>query len=455
MHSPLNKLVTIILLSIPVFTHPLSYAFDNSLISYSGLNSTEQNIVIAVERLLPQTLLDLEESVNINSGSMNFKGVKQVGLLAQKQLSQLGFATQWIEGATFNRAGHIVAKRESENPDAIKILLIGHLDTVFVNEDNPQQFTRINDTEATGPGIIDMKGGNAIIIAAMRTLSTLKIINDVSITIVLTGDEENSGKPLALSKKAIIDAALWADIALGFENGDDDINTAMASRRGYSDWTLEVKGKPAHSSQIFTEEIGDGAIFETARILETFRRELSTKENLTFNPGMIIGGTSIVHNEGLSSGTALGKSNVIAQASKVTGDIRALSSKQLAIAQRTMHNIVRDNLNHTQATLTFESGYPPMALTSGNRKLLAEYSKVSKDLGYNAVRAANPRNAGAADISFAAAHVVMSLDGLGLMGRGSHTNEEVADLTSLAKNIEKTAILIYRLSLQGKAVLQQ
>jgi len=414
----------------------------------SPLDINEKNIVEQVAIGLTQALKDIEQAVNINSGSMNFSGVKKVGSLAKKQLSEIGFDVQWLDGSAFNRAGHIQATHLSHNPNAIKILMIGHLDTVFAKSDNFQKFELLNDEQAAGPGVADMKGGNTIIISAMRTLKKLNLLDNVSIKIVLTGDEESSGRPLTLSKKAIVDGAIWADIALGFENGDNNINTGMAARRGYTGWTLNVTGKPAHSSQIFNDEVGYGAIYETARILEAFRAQLEQVENLTFNPGMIIGGTNIDFEHEKSSGTAFGKSNVIAQKTKVKGDLRALSNKQLKSAKKTMQNIVRNNLNHTQAELIFEAGYPPMALTEGNLGLLAQYSQVSQDLGYNEVKPANPRKAGAADISFAAEHVDMSLDGLGLMGSGAHTKNEIADLTTLNKNIEKTAVLIYRLANQ-------
>jgi glutamate carboxypeptidase len=417
-----------------------------------SLDSNESKIVTQVELLLPQTLQDIEQAVNINSGSMNLAGVKQVGELAMAQLSAIGFDSQWLDGSEFNRAGHVLASHISPEPKALKILMIGHLDTVFAKNDSFQSYKRLSDSSAAGPGVADMKGGNAIIITALRALKKLNLLNNVSIKVLLTGDEESSGRPLSLSKKAIVDGAIWADIALGFENGDNNINTAMAARRGYTGWTLNVSAKAAHSSQIFSESIGYGAIYETARILEAFRVQLSTEKDLTFNPGLILGGTSVEHDKSQSNGTAFGKSNVIAQTTKVSGDLRALSNQQVEKAQQMMQQIVSQHLNQTSATLTFEAGYPPMALSQGNRDLLALYNQASQDLGYNPVVAANPRNAGAADISFAADHVAMSLDGLGLMGSGAHTINEVADLTSLGKNIEKTAVLIYRLA-QGNSSL--
>jgi glutamate carboxypeptidase len=434
---------------ITVLSSGFSYAKSSSL---NELDSNEERIVQQVSADIPLALKEIEQAVNINSGSMNLAGVKQVGQLAGKQLSALGFDVQWLDGSAFNRAGHIVATHKSQQPNAIKILMIGHLDTVFAQHDDFQHFEKISDIAASGPGVADMKGGNTIIISALRTLKTLGLLDNVSIQVVLTGDEESSGRPLSLSKKAIVDGAIWADIALGFENGDNNIATGMAARRGYVGWTLNVSGKAAHSSQIFSQQVGYGAIYESARILEAFRTQLANEKDLTFNPGLIVGGTQVDVDDAKSTGNTFGKSNVIAQQVTVKGDLRALSTTQALRAQKIMQAIVTENLNQTTAELVFAEGYPPMALTTNNKRLLSLYSQVSQDLGYNVVGIANPRNAGAADISFAANHVPMSLDGLGLMGSGAHTKNEVADLTSLPKNIEKTAILIYRLANNAIAI---
>ena len=417
--------------------------------AHSSLTNDEKKIIAEVKNDLPQTLRGIEKSVNINSGTMNFSGVKAVGKLMIAQLDTLGFDTQWLEGNSFNRAGHVVAQFNSENPLAKKVLMIGHLDTVFAKKDDFQKYIQLSDTEISGPGIVDMKGGNAIIIAALSALKKAKLLDDLSIRVVMTGDEESSGRPLALSKKAIIDGGKWADIAIGFEDGDGDINTAVVARRGAIGWTLNVVGKPAHSSQIFRDNVGFGAIYEAARILTDFRTQLSNEENLTFNPGLISGGTTVDYNKSQSTTTSFGKANVIAQSTVVSGDIRAISNKQLIKAKKVMQKIVEQNLAHTNAELIFDEGYPPMAPTAGNYDLLAIYNQVSKDLGYDKVMAVNPRKAGAADISFAADYVDMALDGLGLMGRGGHTKGEVADITTLQKNIEKAAILLHRIAINN------
>jgi len=418
----------------------------NQASAQQSLSQQEQQLVEVISADLPDTLNKLEQAVNINSGTMNFAGVKTVGKLMIEQFEAIGFQTQWLAGDKFNRAGHVVANFESENPKAKKILMIGHLDTVFAKQDDFQSYQQLSDTEVAGPGIVDMKGGNAIILATLTALKKAKLLDNLSIRVVMTGDEESSGRPLSLSKEAIIDGGKWADIAIGFEDGDGDIKTAVVARRGAIGWTLNVTGKPAHSSQIFRDDVGFGAIYESARILTEFRTQLSNEKNLTFNPGMISGGTRVEEDRSNSTATAFGKANVIAKQAIIRGDIRAISASQLKKAKQVMQNIVKQNLAHTDAELIFDEGYPAMAPNQGNYQLLALYSQISQDLGYDDVKAVNPRKAGAADISFAADHVEMSLDGLGLMGRGGHTKGEVADLTSLQKNIEKAAILLHRLS---------
>lgn len=407
-------------------------------------NATETAIAEHVKIDHDRSIALLQKVVDINSGTMNLAGVRQVGDVFDQEFQDLGFTTEWIDGAAFNRAGHLVASYGKTGP---RILLIGHLDTVFAENSPLQKMQMLGSDKASGPGITDMKGGDVIIVHALRALRASGQLDKMQIRVILIGDEENSGDPLTLSKKALIEAGEWADIAMGFEDGDGNPKTAATARRGSSGWQLEVAGKPAHSSQIFQPEVGDGAIYEAARILDGFRKALSKEPNLTFNPGVIVGGTEVTLDADTSRATAFGKGNVIAQIVRVNGDLRALSPEQLTKARKTMQSIVNTNLPHTTAKIIFDDGYPPMAPTEGNAKLLAIYSGVSESFGYGAVTAINPRNAGAADISFVASEVDMALDGLGLMGTGGHTVDEVGDLSSLDSQTIRAAVTLYRLSL--------
>ncbi len=412
--------------------------------AFAQLDSVELAMVEFLDASNAAAEEQLIESVNINSGTMNFAGVRAVGEHLTPHFDALGFATRWEDGAAFGRAGHLIAEMRGAGGGP-KLLLIGHLDTVFEPASPFQSYQRIDAEHASGPGITDMKGGNMIMLQALRALDEVGVLQDMDITVVITGDEELSGDPLALSKKAIIDAADYADIAIGFEDGDGNPATANISRRGSSGWTLNVKGTPAHSSQVFREDIGPGAIYETARILLLFMENLQQEENLTFNPGRILGGSEITHDTESSSGTAFGKDNVVAESALVTGDLRAVSLEQLERARSTMREIVAANFPHTSAEIVFDDGYPPLAPTEGNAELLSVYSQASADLGFGRVAAVNPRLAGAADVSFTSGLVDMAIDGLGLSGSGGHTVDETALMTALPSQSKRAALLMYRL----------
>jgi glutamate carboxypeptidase len=270
-------------------------------------------------------------------------------------------------------------------------------------------------------------------------------LDDLTITVMLIGDEESTGSPQSVARQALIEAADAADIALGFEDGDGDPRTAVIARRGYTGWQLTVSGTPAHSSQIFREGIGDGAAFELARILDGFRRELSGERYLTFNPGVVLAGTRVAYDDERATGEAFGKGNVIPERAVASGDLRTVSAEQLASAKKRMRDIVSRHLPGTSAAIEFSDGYPPLAPTDGNRRLLAMYDEASRDLGFGPVTAVDPADAGAADISFTAGRVFMALDGIGLMGTGGHTVEETADLRTLPSQAKRAALLMYRL----------
>ena len=161
---------------------------------------------------------------------------------------------------------------------------------------------------------------------------------------------------------------------------------------------------------------------------------------------MILGGSDIQRDDVLDGGSAFGKENIVARQVVVTGDIRAISPEQLKKAQGIMQQVAARNLPQTSAILTFDEGYPPLAPTEGNRKLLELYTKVSEDLGFGKVTAVNPRNAGAADISFTAGYVDMAIDGLGLFGGHGHTDKEFANLNWLPRQTKRIALLMYRLT---------
>ena len=409
------------------------------------LTPDERALGAHVDRSNDEALKLLERVVNINSGTQNFDGVRAVGAVFRAELDALGFTTRWIDGAPFKRAGHLVAEHRGTGP---RFLLIGHLDTVFERDSPFQKFERTGDG-ARGPGIIDMKGGNVILVYALKALAAAGALKGMDVTVVMTGDEEDAGEPLALAREALTSAARGVDIAIGFEDGPADPKLAVTARRGTTAWEVTVRGKPAHSSQVFREDIGYGAIYEAARIVNTFRERLAGEAHLTFNPGTLLGGTTLEFDPVQARGTAFGKTNVIAEHAVIAGDLRTLSREQLDKVKTVMQEIVAASLPHTTSTIRFDEGYPPMAPTEGNARLLEVYTRASEDLGFGAVTAVSPDRAGAADVSFVAGQVKMILDGVGLMGANDHTVNETADLRTLSSQTKRAALMLYRLRATG------
>jgi glutamate carboxypeptidase len=400
------------------------------------LSRAERKVAAAVDERRNAAIALLARSVDIPSATENHEGVRKVGELFAAELRAIGFETKWVElPAEVNRAGHLVA--EHKGTKGKRILLIGHLDTVLQGE----PFRRDGD-RGYGSGSADMKGGDVIIVEALRALHSTGALEGRQVIVVMTGDEEKPGSPHETTRAALLDAAKRSDIALAFEGYAP--GTAVTGRRGIADWRLEVTGSQGHSGTIFGEARGSGAIYEASRILTAFHDELR-EPYLTYNPGIFLGGSDVSLPEGTSAGTASGKHNVVAGRAIVEGDLRFLTAEQLERAEAKMRAIVAKNLPKTSASIVFDTNMPSMAPTEGNRALLRALDGVSRDLGTGPMAEHDPSKRGAGDISFVA-HLVDSLDGLGADGDGDHAPGEYATLTELPDLTKRTALLVYRLT---------
>ena len=409
------------------------------------LSPAERRITRTVEQEQERTVQLLERLVNQNSGTLNLEGVAAVGRMLRAELEPLGFEVRWVEMGETGRAGHIVATHRADGRGK-RILLIGHLDTVFEADSPFQRFTR-EGNRAVGPGVGDDKGGLVVIVAALRAMQAAGTLRGADIEIVLTGDEERPGAPIAVARRDLIEAGRRADVALEFENlaRESGRDFGTVARRSSTSWTLRTSGRTGHSSVIFGSDLGYGAIYEMARILDAFRRELP-ESNLTFNVGVMAGGTPAeIDADGLRV-MASGKTNIVAATAVARGDIRTLSAEQETRIRARMQEIVALNLAQTDAELAFAAdGYPPMAPTDGNRRLLARLNGVNRDLGLPEMPEYDPARRGAADSSFVAGDSDV-LAGLGAAGGGAHAEGEHIEMDSLVRSAQRAAILMTRLS---------
>ena len=409
------------------------------------LSADELKIVDVIDKQAPEALTLLERSVNIESPTEDLVGVKNVGMLFGKEFEALGMTVKWIAmPSEMKRAGHLVA--ETKGTKGKRLLLLGHLDTVLRGE----AFRRDGD-KVFGTGIGDMKGGIVVLVQALKAMHAAAELKDTRIVIMLTGDEEDSCEPVAICRGDMIAAAKQSDLALSFEGTVG--NTATVGRRGASSWTLEVEAKTGHSSQIFRESMGNGAIFEASRILNEFREKLGGEKYLTFNPSLFLGGTTT--EEKKAAGSATGKTNVVPAKVIVNGDLRFISEEQKESARARMREIVSKSLSGTKAKITFQDGLPAMTPSDGNYVLLKQLDQVSQDLGFGKIEALDPGDRGAGDVAFVS-NLIPSLDGIGIGGgANSHAKGESAQIDTLPMLTKRTAIFLYRLTRKDLDVMEK
>lgn len=406
------------------------------------LSPAEKALTRSVEARLGEEMAALEKVVNIDSGTFNTEGVREVGRFFEKELKALGFATRWIPmPEAMHRAGHLVAERVSQKPSGKRVLLLGHMDTVFEGQGHRFQ----NDGGVIrGAGVMDMKGGDVVLLFALKALESAGLLKGATVRVFLTGDEENPGLPTSESRRDVVAAARESDVALSFEPAlASSAATALLGRRGLSTWSLDVTAAQGHSAFVLRPRSGTGAIYEASRILDGFRGAFSSG-NVTVNPGLFLGGTDVAYDPAKSAGTSVGKYNVVSRSATVKGDLRALDEKEREAAKGRMREIVAASLPKASAKIEFEDLVPPFPVTEGNRTLMKLVDAAGRALGQPALTERDPVASGFGDANFVCS-LVSAVDGLGVAGDGLHSPEETADPKSVGPMTARTAVAITRL----------
>lgn len=417
-----------------------------TVISFSAAASTDSGIDQPISDYLvkknDEQIALLERLVNINSGTLNIEGVLKVGKVLEQAFQAASFSTRWIElPVDMQRAGTLVAERKGSSGK--KLLLIGHLDTVFPKDSPFQKFER-DGKFATGPGIIDNKGGVVVMLYALMALQSVGALENADITVVLTGDEENNGKPAAVSRQHLIEMAKKSDVVIDFEPTVS--RNASVGRRGTSHWLIEATGREGHSSIIFSDEVGAGATFELARILDELRKSMNYAKGVTINPATVVAGVQARFDKNTGTGSVFGRTNLMAKTAIASGDIRYLSEEQGQLTAKRMNEIVKTSLPGTQATLQLEQVLPPMPATQGSLDLFAKYNAINQRLGYGEMMLLPAELRGGGDISYVAAHISTALVGIGASGQGEHSPQERLDVESLFTRSQLAALLILELT---------
>ncbi len=415
-------------------------------------------------RLTTEALPFLEQTVNVSSGTLDRDGVIATAALYEPRFARLGFTTSRIDLARVQRGCHLVAERRGAQAQ-LRVLLLGHLDTVFEKDSGFVRYRATSNGRLEGPGVSDMKGGNLVLLEALEALQSIGELDRLDVIAVLTGDEEDPGVDadgtFTTTRGPLAELAARSDVALAFEPMNGASPRPVIARRGYAWWSLEVRAKTAHSSLAFSKPIGPGAIVPLSRIVDRFYKELRTDRLISFNVGNIAGGTAVERQKGSEkeAARASGKLNIVPSAAHAYGDLRTASAAQLEQTRDAMKRIVDaevaafnaeyDAGAAISADLVLRDEYPAMTPTAGSQRLLDLFGEVSEDLGGTRLEAADPVTQGAGDVSFVSSgssSVAGAIDGLGPFGFDYHTPREATDIASLRTAIERAAVLLHRLS---------
>jgi glutamate carboxypeptidase len=290
------------------------------------------------------------------------------------------------------------------------ILLLGHLDTVWPLGTLKTMPWREADGRYYGPGVLDMKAGIAMALAAMRVLGELGVSRPV--TLLLNPDEE-VGSPVS---RAITERLALASAAVLVLEPAQGL-ACKTARKGVGDYHLHVTGVAAHAGVDF--ERGHSAILELARLLETVAGFTDPRIGRTVNPGVISGGT---------------RSNVIAEHAYADVDVRIAKASDAAKVAKLFRGL-RCADRKCKLEITGVLNRPPMERKPGTVALYKQARKLAAELGFTLDEAAT---GGGSDGNFTAALGVPTLDGLGAVGEGAHAAHESVVVEHL---VPRTALL--------------
>ncbi len=378
-----------------------------------------------VESRLPRFLAELEQLVNVDCGSYTPSGVNLVADFMTDALQSLG--------ATVERTPHEAGEGQPQLGDLVvgrltgegpRLLLIGHMDTVFDPGTAAQRPYRSEGGKAFGPGVTDMKAG---LLAGLHAIGALADAGKrPNVTFVANPDEE-IGSPF--STPVIRALAPEHDVVLVLEcaraNGD-----IVSARKGIADYHVTITGRAAHAG--VEPEKGRSAILEAAHQVLALHALNGRWPTVTVNAGVIGGGT---------------RPNVVPERCSLEVDLRAATVAAFEAAAAEIERLASaPTVPDVRVELARTAGHPPMEKTDASARLAALAVEIAGELGFPLKDAAT---GGASDANTTAALGVPTLDGLGPVGGDDHSVDEWLDLSSV---VPRTALLAALMARIGEVV---
>lgn len=367
----------------------------------------------------------LERLVNIDSGSMNKTGVDKVGQILKQEYEQLGFEVETVQQEV--QGDHLILRHKNAvNP---KIMTVSHMDTVFKEGTVLKRPFSIQEGRAYGPGVIDMKGSHVALLFAIKALQEAGQNGFKNVEILLTSDEEIGSYT---SRELIETRTEGKKYALITEPARQD-GSFVTARRGAGEYTLKVTGKAAHSG--IQPQAGSSAIEELAQKVIKLHQLSNHAEGISINVGVIEGGTTV---------------NTVAPSAVAHVDVRIDKIEQAALIESKIQEVCAiPDVKGTSIELLGGLERPPMVKNEQTIALFKVFQEVGQSLGLTIKDTAT---GGGSDASFTSSKGVATIDGIGPIGGGAHSEEEYLEIDSLVERTELLAKTIQRLTDAGVKV---
>ena len=362
-----------------------------------------------------QIVSTIRELVEIESPSDNKPAVDRLSEAVAAKFAALGGTVMIHTTKDFGNHLQVVF---GGKPGVKPLLLLGHYDTVYPLGTLATMPCRMVEDKLTGPGVLDMKSGIALMLHSIAALKDWHGGMPRPVTVLLVSDEEvGSDSSRAITEAIAIksSAVLVLEPSYGLEG---DVKTA---RKGVGDYQINVTGKAAHAGLDF--EKGANAIEELARQIGRISRFTDLKKGITVSAGLISGGTRV---------------NVVPAAATATVDVRIARMKDAAVIEKKMRSLRAFN---RKCKVEAKGGVnrPPLERTAGVAALYAKAVVIARDLGWKLGEAAV---GGGSDGNFTAGLGIPTLDGLGGVGDGAHAIHEHILISELPRRAALIAGLI-------------
>jgi glutamate carboxypeptidase len=361
------------------------------------------------EQRRPEIVETVRELAEIESPSDSKPALDRVAAFLAAKFEALGGRTHVHHSNDFGDSLQIDFSASPESDDRLPVLLLGHYDTVYPLGTLAHMPCKVEDDRLSGPGVLDMKSGIALILHAIAALQAWHGGLPRPVTVFLVSDEEigsHSSRPIteALAKKSA--GVLVLEPAAGLRGA---VKTA---RKGVGEYALRVQGVAAHAG--LDPGKGHSAILEIARQITAIAKFNNLRQGLSVNPGVINGGT---------------RSNVVAAEASVAIDVRIKRAQQASGIDRKLHSLKPFD-KHCKLDITGSINRLPMERTSGVAALYKKARQIAGHVGWHLDEAAV---GGGSDGNFTAGMGIPTLDGLGGVGEGAHAVHEFILISELPR----------------------